>query len=130
MHAFTDERPFDRNRLAELKTPLPRMGRSELQRFYETCWHVCRLEQGKPRRAPFRPVRAQSEKIDSLTYRRRKSPVTRSYLERCASLPLQSGRVFRENLKRFESQPSAHDVQRSEERRVGKECRSRWSPYH
>ena len=27
---------------------------------------------------------------------------------------------------------SAHDLQveRSEERRVGKECRSRWSPYH
>src|SRR2546430_6755323 len=23
-----------------------------------------------------------------------------------------------------------HDVERSEERRVGKECRSRWSPYH
>src|SRR3712207_2487252 len=23
-----------------------------------------------------------------------------------------------------------HDVRRSEERRVGKECRSRWSPYH
>jgi len=22
------------------------------------------------------------------------------------------------------------DIQRSEERRVGKECRSRWSPYH
>ena len=25
---------------------------------------------------------------------------------------------------------SAFDVVRSEERRVGKECRSRWSPYH
>src|SRR2546425_1413174 len=25
---------------------------------------------------------------------------------------------------------SAHDCSRSEERRVGKECRSRWSPYH
>src|SRR3712207_8306075 len=25
---------------------------------------------------------------------------------------------------------SADDVARSEERRVGKECRSRWSPYH
>ena len=25
---------------------------------------------------------------------------------------------------------SAEDVLRSEERRVGKECRSRWSPYH
>src|SRR5256885_11106671 len=24
----------------------------------------------------------------------------------------------------------AHDLRRSEERRVGKECRSRWSPYH
>ena len=23
-----------------------------------------------------------------------------------------------------------HDETRSEERRVGKECRSRWSPYH
>ena len=27
--------------------------------------------------------------------------------------------------------PEAHSVKkRSEERRVGKECRSRWSPYH
>ena len=25
---------------------------------------------------------------------------------------------------------SKEDIQRSEERRVGKECRSRWSPYH
>src|SRR3712207_7325361 len=24
----------------------------------------------------------------------------------------------------------SHDLSRSEERRVGKECRSRWSPYH
>src|SRR5256885_7012543 len=26
--------------------------------------------------------------------------------------------------------PPPNDVSRSEERRVGKECRSRWSPYH
>ena len=26
--------------------------------------------------------------------------------------------------------PGALEVPRSEERRVGKECRSRWSPYH
>src|SRR2546422_8748838 len=26
--------------------------------------------------------------------------------------------------------PGGHDAFRSEERRVGKECRSRWSPYH
>ena len=31
----------------------------------------------------------------------------------------------------FESQYVVpHGVSRSEERRVGKECRSRWSPYH
>ena len=28
------------------------------------------------------------------------------------------------------SQPVSEDLLRSEERRVGKECRSRWSPYH
>ena len=29
-----------------------------------------------------------------------------------------------------ESMQSTQKVMRSEERRVGKECRSRWSPYH
>ena len=29
-----------------------------------------------------------------------------------------------------EKQKVAEEVWRSEERRVGKECRSRWSPYH
>src|SRR3712207_9280386 len=29
-----------------------------------------------------------------------------------------------------ENLPSGHALKRSEERRVGKECRSRWSPYH
>ena len=28
------------------------------------------------------------------------------------------------------AEPSTGTVRRSEERRVGKECRSRWSPYH
>ena len=29
-----------------------------------------------------------------------------------------------------QEEPPRHRVTRSEERRVGKECRSRWSPYH
>ena len=29
-----------------------------------------------------------------------------------------------------EEQQTEYELQRSEERRVGKECRSRWSPYH
>ena len=32
-----------------------------------------------------------------------------------------------EKVKKFEEKPQ---TKRSEERRVGKECRSRWSPYH
>src|SRR5260221_4380042 len=38
-----------------------------------------------------------------------------------------------QNALLVDEQPVGHDVkveQRSEERRVGKECRSRWSPYH
>src|SRR5260370_41739126 len=31
---------------------------------------------------------------------------------------------------RFEIAAAAEESERSEERRVGKECRSRWSPYH
>ena len=30
----------------------------------------------------------------------------------------------------FDGAEQRHPVNRSEERRVGKECRSRWSPYH
>ena len=32
--------------------------------------------------------------------------------------------------RRFNIGEKLEDVRRSEERRVGKECRSRWSPYH
>ena len=39
---------------------------------------------------------------------------------------------FRANqaFDRFRRQGERREVTRSEERRVGKECRSRWSPYH
>ena len=33
-------------------------------------------------------------------------------------------------LERFDFRPNVYAMNRSEERRVGKECRSRWSPYH
>ena len=33
-------------------------------------------------------------------------------------------------LKTGEKLPTVRQLARSEERRVGKECRSRWSPYH
>ena len=38
--------------------------------------------------------------------------------------------MSREMLGAFGATPVAERVVRSEERRVGKECRSRWSPYH
>src|SRR2546425_8389336 len=34
------------------------------------------------------------------------------------------------DVERVEPEDLRHDDGRSEERRVGKECRSRWSPYH
>src|SRR5256885_11037103 len=45
--------------------------------------------------------------------------VRRAASRRAASLPDQMCRA-----------PPSSDAARSEERRVGKECRSRWSPYH
>ena len=36
--------------------------------------------------------------------------------------------TVRSDLRRLESENKV--IRRSEERRVGKECRSRWSPYH
>ena len=35
-----------------------------------------------------------------------------------------------DTLKRTDARAALKEVRRSEERRVGKECRSRWSPYH
>ena len=38
--------------------------------------------------------------------------------------------VFRWRARYQWDEETADDAERSEERRVGKECRSRWSPYH
>src|SRR3712207_7839258 len=37
---------------------------------------------------------------------------------------------YRKRLVKRQREATAPSVVRSEERRVGKECRSRWSPYH
>ena len=37
---------------------------------------------------------------------------------------------FSKAMARYESAKKSGGLSRSEERRVGKECRSRWSPYH
>src|SRR2546427_5155415 len=39
-------------------------------------------------------------------------------------------RVVDDRVSTLELQPGDRELSRSEERRVGKECRSRWSPYH
>src|SRR3712207_9583874 len=44
--------------------------------------------------------------------------------------PEQWRRVFRANRNQIDDPDQISPGQRSEERRVGKECRSRWSPYH
>src|SRR5256885_6321737 len=42
----------------------------------------------------------------------------------------ESGRVYDESDLAFADHVARRTAARSEERRVGKECRSRWSPYH
>src|SRR2546422_9613707 len=43
---------------------------------------------------------------------------------------LLSATVYLANMATYNDMNAAWDAWRSEERRVGKECRSRWSPYH
>src|SRR5882757_10212513 len=52
----------------------------------------------------------------------------RGRLDRKWSAPARSGLFFSVLLRPGEA--TVAPVERSEERRVGKECRSRWSPYH
>ena len=42
----------------------------------------------------------------------------------------ENGDLYAESVISTKKYPSVDDYPRSEERRVGKECRSRWSPYH
>src|SRR2546430_2159642 len=73
--------------------------------------HVCRPEN---RAGPW-GVRGQGG-----TARELPSPYAKNfYRKRAANLGSET-----------DSQNNQHKAQRSEERRVGKECRSRWSPYH
>src|SRR5256884_9805331 len=53
-------------------------------------------------------------------------PGSRGCSENVGSFSILLGRVLQESLLSSETE----HLPRSEERRVGKECRSRWSPYH
>src|ERR1051326_6984928 len=46
------------------------------------------------------------------------------------ALKIERRRRHREHIAYLESGMNSTQADRSEERRVGKECRSRWSPYH
>ena len=48
----------------------------------------------------------------------------------CGKIPMDLHEKVREEIELTESSTQKFLQQRSEERRVGKECRSRWSPYH
>ena len=50
------------------------------------------------------------------------------YNEKAEKFEQQSSQLAHESSKMVEAIPMGQP--RSEERRVGKECRSRWSPYH
>src|SRR3989454_5287264 len=58
---------------------------------------------------------------------RRRSGIRWALQEIARGTPARSGKGRARSLRR---EPASPERTRSEERRVGKECRSRWSPYH
>ena len=59
-----------------------------------------------------------------------KTTIVRKLTETIPNLAILDGDELREWLSPKNFSKEARDEHRSEERRVGKECRSRWSPYH
>ena len=51
-------------------------------------------------------------------------------LQHLSKLSEQCARIDPALYAKYDVKRGLRDINRSEERRVGKECRSRWSPYH
>ena len=69
--------------------------------------------------------------MDSINLHRNPAKIPRSLTLQLWSNRLLYKLVLYRNRKRFPEMPDTRFFsRRSEERRVGKECRSRWSPYH
>ena len=51
-------------------------------------------------------------------------------LEDCSNKQLDESELIKTRAAKQKRKLPEFDIKRSEERRVGKECRSRWSPYH
>ena len=75
---------------------------------------------GSHRTAMFRNMAAALIKHEQITTTTAKAKELRPYVEKLVTLAKKGG---------LSNRRLAHS-RRSEERRVGKECRSRWSPYH
>ena len=67
------------------------------------------------------------EQVLALFARKDYRPLDKIDIARKLGLPANEQVALRKTLRELER---AGEIDRSEERRVGKECRSRWSPYH
>src|SRR2546425_1553542 len=56
--------------------------------------------------------------------------ITRAFVGRIKQVPPMYSALHHEGRRLYELARRGVEVARAEERRVGKECRSRWSPYH
>jgi len=71
-------------------------------------------------------VRAPNDNADQAEEPTAETPTAAPDASMFASIKNYASRIMRAPAE----QPRVLIVDRSEERRVGKECRSRWSPYH
>src|SRR2546421_11444658 len=91
--------------------------------FREGIGCVCCIQRESHAFAKQRALRAKTDRVDATT-------IARALLSddaRFGYVPSEQVATYRERVR---LQHQLSDDVRSEERRVGKECRSRWSPYH
>ena len=75
----------------------------------------------------------ENQNVQEEPHKRRvryKGKYPRNYKEKYKELNPEKYQDTIEKVIRKGSTPAGMHISRSEERRVGKECRSRWSPYH
>src|SRR2546430_2043573 len=114
---------------------LPKLTKLELQ-IMEALWNqgacsIREIQEAFPERnrPAYTTVQTTVYRMENKKLLRRAKKISNAHIfEAIVSRQAAQGRLIDELLSLFggRTQP----VMRSEERRVGKECRSRWSPYH
>jgi len=99
---------------------LPELTDEQAKEYIETLW---------PMLDHFVDVAWETDPVSLATKARAKDQAADRRDPTCDEAPARA-RGRRRTTRKSKTDGRGHEPDRSEERRVGKECRSRWSPYH